>query len=126
MKSYKELEVYKSSKTLAIAIHQITLALPKFELYEEGSQIRRSSKAVTAAIVEGYGRRNYKADFIRYLTFALSECDETLLHLEFLFETKSLKDEQVFQKLSEDYQQLSKQLNAFMQWVDKNWLVKPK
>lgn len=126
MKSYKELEVYKSSKSLAISVHQISLTLPKFELFEEGSQIRRSSKAVTAAIVEGYGRRHYKADFLRYLTFALSECDETILHLEFLFETKSLKDEAIFKKLLEDYQQLSKQLNAFMQWIDKNWLVKQK
>ncbi len=126
MKSYKELEVYKSSKSLAINVHKITLALPKFELYEEGSQIRRSSKAVTSAIVEGYGRRNYKADFLRYLTFALTECDETILHLEFLYETESLKDEQLFKTLSHEYQQLSKQLNAFMKWVDKNWLVKEK
>jgi len=64
MKSYKDLDIYKESKRLAIVIHKISLSLPKFELYEEGSQIRRSSKAVTAAIVVGYGRRRYKADFI--------------------------------------------------------------
>jgi four helix bundle protein len=93
---------------LAISIHQITLTLPKLELHEEGSQIRRSSKAVTAAIVEGYGRRNYKADFFRYLTFALTKCDETILYLEFLFETQSLKDEVIFSNLLDDYKQLSK------------------
>ncbi len=126
MKSYRELEVYKISKSLAIRIHRMSLALPKFELYEEGSQIRRSSKAVTSAIVEGYGRRNYKPEFLRYLTFALTECDETILHLEFLFETESLKNESTYKELFEEYQQLSKRLNAFMQWVDKNWLIKPK
>ncbi|MBC7588300.1 MAG: four helix bundle protein [Chitinophagaceae bacterium] len=126
MKSYRELEVYKISKSLAIRIHRMSLALPKFELYEEGSQIRRSSKAVTSAIVEGYGRRNYKPEFLRYLTFALTECDETILHLEFLFETESLKNESTYKELIEEYQQLSKRLNAFMQWVDKNWLIKPK
>ena len=36
----------------------------KFELYETGSQIRRSAKAVTALIVEGFARRRYKADFM--------------------------------------------------------------
>jgi hypothetical protein len=71
MKSYKDLDIYKESKRLAIEIHKISLSLPKFELYEEGSQIRRSSKGVTAAIVEGYGRRRYKADFVKYLT---SQC----------------------------------------------------
>jgi four helix bundle protein len=72
MKSYKDLEVYQESKRLAIEIHKISLRLPKFELYEEGSQIRRSSKAITATIVEGYGRRRYKADFIRYLIYSQS------------------------------------------------------
>lgn len=126
MKSYRELDVYKNSKSLAIRIHRMSLALPKYELYEEGSQIRRSSKAVTSAIVEGYGRRNYKPEFLRYLTFALTECNETILHLEFLFETESLKDELTYKELFEEYQQLSKMLNAFFQWVEKNWLTRPK
>ena len=42
MKSYKDLEIYKLSYELAIKIHKMSLELPKFELYEEGSQIRRS------------------------------------------------------------------------------------
>jgi four helix bundle protein len=59
--------VYKESKQLAIEFHKTTLSLPKYEMFEEGSQIRRSSKAVTAAIVEGYGRKRYKMDFIKFL-----------------------------------------------------------
>src|SRR5262245_14205351 len=92
MKSYKELEIYQESKRLAIEIHKISLTLPKFELYEEGSQIRRSSKATVSAIVEGYGRRRYKADYIKHLIYSQSECDETILHLELLFETGSFLD----------------------------------
>ncbi len=52
-------------------------------MFEEGSQTRRSAKAVASLIVKGYGRRRYKADFIRYLVYAQSECDETIVHLEF-------------------------------------------
>jgi four helix bundle protein len=73
MKSYRDLNIYKESKKLAIDIHKLTLSLPKFELYEEGSQIRRSSKAVSTSIVEGYRRRKYKADFIRFLIYAQAE-----------------------------------------------------
>jgi four helix bundle protein len=120
MKSYRELEVYKESKRLAIQVHKLSLSLPKFELYEEGSQIRRSSKAVTAAIVEGYSRRRYKADFIRFLVYAQSECDETMVHLDFLFETGSLKDENVFNTLRQEYDSLSKRINKFIQWVEDN------
>lgn len=55
MKSYRDLDIYKESKLNAIQVHKMTMSLPKFEMYEEGSQIRRSAKAVTSLIVEGYG-----------------------------------------------------------------------
>jgi len=121
MKSYRELEVYKQSKSLAVKVHKLSLLLPKFEMYEEGSQVRRSLKAVTSAIVEGYGRRRYKNEFIRYLVFAQSECDETRVHLDFLFETESIKDEVLYQELSNNYEALSKQINKFIQCVEDNY-----
>lgn len=121
MKSYRELDVYKESKQLAIEIHKMSLLLPKLELYEEGSQIRRSSKAVTSAIVEGYGRRRYKQDFIKFLVYAQAECDETIVHLGFLFETESLKDKEIYDSLTQRYTILSKKINNFIQWVEDNW-----
>jgi four helix bundle protein len=96
------------------------LKLPKFELYEEGGHIRGSSKSVTAAIVNGYGRRGYKADFVRFLIYAQSERDETILHLEFLFETKSFEDIQEYNQLKQDYEALGKRVNIFTQWVENN------
>ena len=121
MKSYRDLDVYKESKQLAIEVHKITLTLPKFELYEEGNQIRRSSKSVAAMIVEGYGRKRYKADFIKYLVYAQAECDETILHLDFLFETESWKDKAKYDDLRGRYDLLSKRINKFIQWVEDNW-----
>jgi four helix bundle protein len=121
MKSYRDLDVYKESKRLAVAIHKISLTLPKFEIYEEGSQIRRSSKAVTSLIVEGYGRRRYKADFIKYLIYAQAECDETIVHLDFLFETESFKHIELYNNLKQEYDVLSKKMNKFIQWVEDNW-----
>lgn len=121
MKSYRELEVFKESKQLAFEIHKMSLLLPKFELYEEGSQIRRSSKAVTSMIVEGYGRKRYKQDFIKHLIYAQAECDETIVHLDFLYETESLKDKTLYTSLLDRYVILSKKINNFIQWVDDNW-----
>lgn len=118
MKSYRDLEIYKESKKLAIEVHKMTMTLPKFELFEEGSQIRRSSKAVTSAIVEGYGRRRYKADFIKFLVYSQSECDETIVHLDFLFETESLKDSSQYNQLKNEYDSLSKRINKYIQWVE--------
>lgn len=58
--SYHNLEIYQLAKNNSTLIHKMSLQLPKFELYETGSQIRRSSKSVRSNIVEGYGRRRYK------------------------------------------------------------------
>lgn len=120
MKSYRDLEIYTESKRLAVLVHRISLQLPKFEMYEEGSQVRRSSKAVTSAIVEGFGRRRYKADYIKHLIYAQAECDETILHLDFLFETESWKDKEQYKSLINDYDTLSKRINKFTQWVEDN------
>jgi four helix bundle protein len=125
MNSYRDLEIYIDSKRLGIEIHIITLTLPKFELYETGSQIRRSSKSVTAMIVEGFARRRYKADFVKYLIFAIAECDETLVHLDYLYETQSWKDANRYQELREGFVYLSKRINNFTQWVEENYVWKP-
>ena len=120
MSSYRELEIYIESKRLAIEIHKVTMALPRYELYEEGSQVRRSSKSITSMIVEGYGRRRYKADFIKYLVFSQAECDETIVHLDFLFETNSFSNAELYKKLRNDYDLLSKRINKYIQWVESN------
>ena len=66
--SYKKLEIWQIARKLVIDIHKMTLCkLPKFEMFEEGGQIRKSIKSVKSTIVEGYGRRRYKQEFIRFL-----------------------------------------------------------
>ncbi|HAB53151.1 MAG: four helix bundle protein [Ignavibacteria bacterium RIFOXYB2_FULL_35_12] len=123
--NYKQLEIWQIAKELVIDIHKMTLEkLPKFEMYKEGSQIRRSSKSIKSNIVEGYGRRNYKQDFIKHLIIALASNDETIDHLETLFETKSLTDENLFKNLSVRLNELGKKVNKFIQAVEKEHLSK--
>ncbi|MFN3481084.1 MAG: four helix bundle protein [Thermodesulfovibrionales bacterium] len=117
MQSYRDLEIYLLAKELSVKIHMITLNnLPRFEMYEEGSQIRRSSKSVVSNIVEGFGRRKYKNEFIQFLTYALASCDETKAHLEMLYETNSLKGE-IYQELSEGYERLGSKIYNFRETV---------
>jgi four helix bundle protein len=117
--AYHDLDIFLESKRLALEVHKMTLGLPRLEMFEEGSQVRRSSKAICSLIVEGYGRRRYKADFIKYLIHAHAECDETIIHLDFLFETSSWPDEEAHFMLVENYKSLSKNINRFIQWADK-------
>lgn len=123
--NYKDLEIWALSRELVIDIHKMSLTeLPKFELYEEGSQIRRSMKSVKSNIVEGYGRRRYKTEFIRYLVFSHASCDETKDHLETLYETESLRNNELFNNLNQRLDTLSKKLNLFIQAVEKGHMTK--
>jgi four helix bundle protein len=117
--SYRNLEIWKLSRDLVADIHKMSLTkLPKFEMYEEGTQIRRSMKSIRSNIVEGYGRRRYKQEFIRFLIFAQASSDETIDHLEILFETGSLTDEPLFKNLFKRLDELGKKINSFTQAVE--------
>lgn len=121
MQSYRDLEIYKLAHRLAIDIHKMTLTdLPKSEMYEEGSQIRRSSKSIPAAIVEGFGRKHYQQEYIKYLSYALASADETKEHLELLFETNSLKKEDLFRNLLTGYEELGRKLYRFRETVQRD------
>jgi four helix bundle protein len=118
--SYRNLEIWQLARNVVNEIHEMTLEeLPKFEQFEEGSQIRRSSKSVKSAIVEGYGRRKYKQDYLRFLIIALSSNDETIDHLENLFETKSLNNKEMYKDIHSKLEILGKKLNKFIQSIEK-------
>lgn len=120
--NYKSLEVWQLSRDLVIDLHKMSLVLPKFEMFEEGSQIRRSSKSVKSNIVEGYGRRFYKQEFIRYIIYALASNDETLDHLENLCETESLTDKNLFNDLHSRIEILGRKLNKFLESIKEGHL----
>jgi four helix bundle protein len=119
MKSYKDLEIYKIAYKLALEVHNMSLMLPKYEVYEQGSQIRKSSKSVKDTIVEGFGRRRYKDDFIKFLTYSQGSCDETILHLNMIsdihFPENPLTD------LMNEYDLLGRKINKFIQYMEENW-----
>ncbi len=121
-KGYEKLEIYRLSHDLAVKVHEMTLTLPKFEMFEEGSQIRRSSKSVPSNIVEGYCLRRHKNEFLQYLHRSFGSNEETILHLRLLYETKSLTNKETFDFLLEQYNHLGKMIFRFIQAVNKEHL----
>ena len=119
-KNYKDLDIYIISMDLFLTLHPKTLKLPKYELYELGSQLRRSSDSVVSNIVEGYGRRKYKADFIRFLVFSHASCLETINHIyKISVLYPDLKEE--FEPLIQMYENLGGKIFNFISYVEKNW-----
>ncbi len=118
--SYKKLEIWALARELVIDIHKMSSNdLPKFEMYEEGSQILRSIKSVKSNIVEGYGRRRYQKEYIRFITYSLASNDETTDHLENLFETQSLQKKDMYDDLHKRLELLGKKLNLFLQALER-------
>jgi len=108
------------SQDLVVDIHEMTVTrLPKFEMYEEGSQLRRAIKSVKSNIVEGYGRRRYKKDYIRFLVYAHSSCDEAKDHIETLHTTGSLNDDDLYRELHRRLEELSKALSGFISAIER-------
>jgi len=119
MGTYKDLEIYTLSMELFFKVHPLTLKLPKYELYELGSQLRRSSDSVVSNIVEGYGRRRYRNDYIKFLVYAHASNDETINHLEklaFLYPHLS----SMFLELQEKYDGLGRKINNFIKFVERS------
>ncbi len=119
MASYKDLDIYKTAFELSIKVHKLSIDLPKFELYEQGSQVRRSSKSIKDQIAEGYGRRRYKADFIKFLIYAQASNDECLNQINTIIELYPEKKDWII--LGSDYNILGMKINKFIQYVEDNW-----
>jgi four helix bundle protein len=116
-KSYKELDIYNISFDLFLRVHKFSM---KLEIYELGSQVRRSSDSVNSNIVEGYGRRRYKRDFVKFLTYSHSSNDETTNHLRKIQELYPKFEKEIID-LKNSYDLLGGKIHNFIECVIKNW-----
>lgn len=118
--NYKDLDIFKLAFDLFIKSHQFSMKLPKYEIYELGSQLRCSADSVVTNIAEGYGRRRYKNDFIKFLIHSHASNDETIVHL--------LKIQTLYSELSveardlqNNYELLGGKINNLITFVETKW-----
>jgi len=81
-KDFTSLEAWKKFQIVKIFFYkEILIKLPKEELYDLGSQIRRASISITANIAEGYGRFHYQEgiQFYRISRASLYELKDHLI-----------------------------------------------
>ena len=117
IRSYKDLEVYQKSYSLALEIHRLTKMLPKEEKYELGAQTRKAAVSIPANIAEGYGKKRSKAEFKRFLLISLGSCNEINVYIN-MFKDLGYIEEKTADKLLERYEVLGKQINTMIaKWV---------
>ena len=83
IKHHWELDVYKLFVEAAMDIFRASKRWPKEEMYSLTDQIRRSSRAVSAAIAEAWRRRKYEAIFVNKLNEAEGEAAESQTWIEY-------------------------------------------
>ena len=118
MAGYEDLDIYQKAFQIAVDIYKLTNKLPKPVYYETGGQIRRSSQSIKDNIVEGYGRRKYKADFIKFLIYSHASLLESTTQSEFLdvvFPDNGWKEISIRLKI------LGVKLNNYISYVSKHW-----
>ncbi len=113
LKSFRDLKVYQKLKALHIEVHNETLSFPKFETYELGSQVRRSSNSAPALIAEGWGSRHTNI-YIEAINRALGEVRETQHHIDVANEKKYLSAQR-FQELDDRYDECGRMLEGLHQ-----------
>jgi four helix bundle protein len=117
-RSYKDLEIYQLSFDLAVKIYLKSLELPNHDKFEAGSQIRRSSQGIKDAIVEGYGRRKYKNDFIKFLVYSHASLLEALSQAEFL---SKVHPDGNWNTIANDLEILGSKIHHFIIYVENHW-----
>ena len=120
--TYKDLKVYKLAIILAGEIEKMTFTLPGTERFRYVDQILRSSRSIAANIAEGYGRKDYKKDFIKFLTYSKSSCDETKVHLFMIYNSK-LINSITFNDLDNKCRDLSVRIYNYISVIESNDLL---
>jgi four helix bundle protein len=102
LRSHKELEVFQLAFKTSMEIFHISKSFPKEELYSLTSQIRNSSRSVSANIAEAFRKRRYEKAFIAKLSDSEGEAAESQVWLDYSLECGYISYS-VHSKLFNDY-----------------------
>ena len=86
IKSHKELIAYQLAFKSSMEIFSLSKSFPKEEVYSLSSQIRRSSRSVSANIAEAFRKRRYEKAFVSKLSDSEAEAAETQVWLDYSLE----------------------------------------
>lgn len=117
IKSFEDLDVYQKLVQLHLEVHELTLTFPKFELYELGSQLRRSSNSGPANLAEGWNNKHINI-YLEGINRALGELRETKHHISMAFNKKYLSKER-YDDLTTRYDECGKMLRGLEQSLER-------
>ena len=118
IRSHKELVVYQMAFKSSMELFLLTKSFPKEEAYSLTSQIRRSSRSVTANLAEAFRKRRYEKAFVSKLSDCEAEAAETQVWLDYSLECGYISKES-YEKLFSEYDKIIGKLVIMMRSPEK-------
>lgn len=112
---FEDLQIWKAAMDLTVEVNRVSKSFPQSESFNLTSQVNRAAVSVPCNIAEGFGRGPglSQAQFIRIARGSLYEavtCLEIARRLGY-------SDSASLNGLSERYDHLAKQMNAYLAWL---------
>jgi four helix bundle protein len=118
VRSFEDLDVYQKLVKLHLEVNGITLSFPAYELYELGSQLRRSSNSIPANVAEGWNNKHLNS-YLECLNRALGELRETKHHISIAFKKGHITRE-TLEDLVGRYDECGRMLRGLEQALEKS------
>jgi len=115
MGTLDDLVVYQKAVDLRRKIKPFADSFPTEEKFSLKSQLKRSSRSISANIAEGYGRYHYQEN-IRFLRISRGSLLETIDHISVAFDEEYI-DELTKLDLISDCQLLLKIMNGYIAYL---------
>jgi four helix bundle protein len=113
----EDLVVYQRLCDLHIEVCELSRAWPREELYELGSQVRRSSNSSPAQIAEKHSDRHVR-NKIEGVNRSRTEASETIHHL-YIARRKCYLSQETFEAFRDRYEECVRMLNGFERTLEK-------
>lgn len=111
MHRFKELGIWKRSRSFCSLIYKVTSNFPESEKFGLTNQLRRASVSIPSNIAEGSSRNSNK-DFIRFLRIAIGSAYEIETQLLIAYDLHFLSKENL-QKLTQELEEIIKMTSKF-------------
>jgi four helix bundle protein len=118
IETFEDMEVWQSSRTLAKSIYAITEKDSFARDFALRDQIRRAAISVMSNIAEGFERSSNK-EFIQFLHISKGSSAEVRSQLYLAYDLKYV-DDSVFRELNDKLISISRQLSAFIKYLDQH------
>jgi len=116
IQSYRDLDIWKRSRTMVTTIYRATSSFPKREMFGLTSQLRRAAISIPSNIAEGAARL-YTREYIRFLSNALGSIAELETQL-FVSVDLDYITEQRLQVIMQELDQIGRMIRRLVQRLE--------